>query len=150
MTREFSSTNEFIDYLASRPVRPASDAGLGWHRVVFSVIAIGPTLASGVAAAPANVRLPWWCDDCGMLGTEVVATSQRLLTVTEVLDGHVAVDIQCPDRVDLNCDVPKPQTSVRVVALLSDHPGEAWLSQRRGWGWFGGSVAANLFRWLRR
>jgi hypothetical protein len=37
-----------------------------------------------------------------MLGTEVVVMSQRVVTVTEVLDGHVALDIQCPDRIYLN------------------------------------------------
>jgi hypothetical protein len=29
-----------------------------------------------------------------MLGTEVVVMSQRVVTVTEVLDGHVGLDIQ--------------------------------------------------------
>ena len=45
-----------------------------------------------------------------MLGIEVVVMSQRVVTVTEVLDGHVALDIQCPDRIYLNCYVPKLQT----------------------------------------
>ena len=58
-----------------------------------------------------------------MLGTEVVVMSQRVVTVTEVLDGHVALDIQCPDRIYLNCYVPKLQTSAQVVAFLSDHLG---------------------------
>ena len=49
--------------------------------------------------------------------------SQRVVTVTEVLDGHVALDIQCPDRIYLNCYVPKLQTSAQVVAFLSDHLG---------------------------
>ena len=58
-----------------------------------------------------------------MLGIEVVVMSQRVVTVTEVLDGHVALDIQCPDRIYLNCYVPKLQTSAQVVAFLSDHLG---------------------------
>jgi hypothetical protein len=49
--------------------------------------------------------------------------SQRVVTVTEVRDGHVALDIQCPDRIYLNCYVPKLQTSAQVVAFLSDHLG---------------------------
>ena len=53
-----------------------------------------------------------------MLGTEVVVMSQLVVTVTEVLDGHVALDIQCPDRIYLNCYVPKLQTSAQVVAFL--------------------------------
>jgi hypothetical protein len=64
-----------------------------------------------------------WCGGGGMLGTEVVVMSQRVVTVTEVLDGHVALDIQCPDRIYLNCYVPKLQTSAQVVAFLSDHLG---------------------------
>jgi hypothetical protein len=43
--------------------------------------------------------------------------------VTEVLDGHAALDIQCPDRIYLNCYVPRRQTSAQVVAFLSDHLG---------------------------
>ena len=48
---------------------------------------------------------------------------QHVVTVTEVLDGHVALDIQCPDRIYLNCYVPTLQTSAQVVAFLSDHLG---------------------------
>ena len=57
-----------------------------------------------------------------MRGTEVVATPQRVVTVTEVLDGHVALDLRCPDRVYLNCYVPKLQTTAQLVTFLSDHP----------------------------
>jgi len=49
--------------------------------------------------------------------------SQRVVTVTEVLDGHVGLDIQCADRIYLNCYVLKLQTSGQVVAFLSDHFG---------------------------
>lgn len=49
--------------------------------------------------------------------------SQRVATVTEVLDGHVGLDIQCLDRIYPNCDQPKLQTSARVVAFLSEHLG---------------------------
>lgn len=54
---------------------------------------------------------------------EVVAMPQRVVTVTEVLGGHVALDIQCPDRIYLNCYVPILQTSAQVVAFLSGHLG---------------------------
>lgn len=47
----------------------------------------------------------------------------RVVTVNEVLDGHVALDIQCLDRVYLNAYVPKLQTSSQVVAFLSGHLG---------------------------
>ena len=71
----------------------------------------------------ANARWARWCGGGCMLGIEVVVMSQRVVTVTEVLDGHVALDIQCPDRIYLNCYVPKLQTSAQVVAFLSDHLG---------------------------
>src|SRR4029079_10588261 len=68
----------------------------------------------GVAAAPRMVQWARWCGRGCMLGTEVIVMSQRVVTVTEVLDGHVALDIQCPDRIYLNCYVPKLQTSAQV------------------------------------
>ncbi|HZA18007.1 MAG TPA: hypothetical protein VE645_14195 [Pseudonocardiaceae bacterium] len=46
------------------------------------------------------------------MGTQVV-------TVNDVLDGHVALDLQCLDRIYLNAYVPKLQTSAQVVAVLS-------------------------------
>src|SRR3954468_18163918 len=49
--------------------------------------------------------------------------SARVVTVNEVLDGHVALDIQCLDRVYLNAYIPKLQTSAQVVAFLSGHLG---------------------------
>jgi hypothetical protein len=47
----------------------------------------------------------------------------RVVTVNDVLDGHVALDIQCLDRVYLNAYIPKLQTSAQVVAFLSGHLG---------------------------
>jgi hypothetical protein len=46
-----------------------------------------------------------------------------VVTVNEVLDGHVALDIQCLDRIYLNAYVMKLQTSAQVVAFLSGHLG---------------------------
>jgi hypothetical protein len=45
----------------------------------------------------------------------------RVVTVNEVLDGHVALDIECLDRIYLNAYVMKLQTSAQVVAFLSGH-----------------------------
>jgi hypothetical protein len=77
-------------------VRPASDRRGGWlvwaGRVRFlGVVAIGPTLASGVAAWPPMPGYRGGVVTAACFGIEVVAISQRV--VTEVLDGHVAVDI---------------------------------------------------------
>jgi len=47
----------------------------------------------------------------------------RVVTVNEVLDGHVALDIQCLDRIYLNAYVPKLQSSAQVAAFLSGHLG---------------------------
>src|SRR5437879_523392 len=45
------------------------------------------------------------------------------VTVNDVLDGHVALDIECLDRIYLNAYVPILQTSAQVVAFLSGHLG---------------------------
>jgi hypothetical protein len=55
-------------------------------------------------------------DSGGVMGTRVV-------TVNDLLNGHVALDIQCLDRVYLNAYVPTLQTSAQVVAFLSGHLG---------------------------
>ena len=47
----------------------------------------------------------------------------RVVTVNDVLDEHVALDIQCLDQIYLNAYVPKLQSSAQVVAFLSDHLG---------------------------
>jgi hypothetical protein len=48
---------------------------------------------------------------------------QQIVTVNDVLDGHVALDIECLDRIYLNAYVPVLQTSAQVVAFLSGHLG---------------------------
>ena len=47
----------------------------------------------------------------------------RTVTVNELLDGHVALDIQCLDRIYLNAYVPMLQSTGQVVAFLSGHLG---------------------------
>jgi hypothetical protein len=46
-----------------------------------------------------------------------------VVTVNDVLNGHVALDIQCLDRIYLNAYIPNLQTSAPVVAFLSAHLG---------------------------
>jgi hypothetical protein len=43
----------------------------------------------------------------------------RVVTVNDVLDGHVALDIECLDRIYLNAYVPTLQTSAQVAAFLT-------------------------------
>jgi hypothetical protein len=47
----------------------------------------------------------------------------RVVTVNEVLGGHVALDIECLDRVYLNAYVPVLQSSGQVVAFMTQHLG---------------------------
>ena len=46
-----------------------------------------------------------------------------VVTVNDILDGQVKLDIQCLDRIYLNVYVPKLQTSAQVTAFLSNHLG---------------------------
>jgi hypothetical protein len=49
---------------------------------------------------------------------------QRVVTANDVLDGHVALNVECLDRIYINnAYVPILQTSSRVVAFLSRHLG---------------------------
>src|SRR6266511_3233555 len=47
----------------------------------------------------------------------------RAVTVNDVLDGHVALDIECLERIYLNAYVPTLQTSAQVAAFLTRHLG---------------------------
>jgi hypothetical protein len=47
----------------------------------------------------------------------------RVVTVSEVLDGHAALDIECLDRLYLNAYVPILQSSGQVVAFMTQHLG---------------------------
>ena len=49
--------------------------------------------------------------------------SARVVTVNEVLGGHVQLDIECLDRVYLNAYVPILQSSGQVVAFMTQHLG---------------------------
>jgi hypothetical protein len=49
--------------------------------------------------------------------------ASRVVTVNELLDGRVALDIECLDRIYLNAYVPILQSSGQVVAFLTQHLG---------------------------
>jgi hypothetical protein len=49
--------------------------------------------------------------------------AQRIVTVNEVLGGHVVLDVECLDRVYLNAYVPILQSSGQVVAFMTQHLG---------------------------
>ena len=50
--------------------------------------------------------------------------AQRALTVNDLLDGHVLLDIECLDRIYLNAYVPILQSSGQVVAFMTQHLGK--------------------------
>src|SRR5499425_2457386 len=95
-------------------LRPASDRRGGWLAWVRPCRwrggqGGGPSLASGIAAAPR------WA--------HAGAMAQRVVTVNDVLGGHVVLDIECLDRVYLNAYVPILQSSGQVVAFMTQHLG---------------------------
>jgi hypothetical protein len=47
----------------------------------------------------------------------------RVVTVNDVLDGHVALDLECLDRIYLNGYVPNLQVGGQVVSFLTAHLG---------------------------
>jgi hypothetical protein len=47
----------------------------------------------------------------------------RVVTINEVLGGHVGLDIECLDRIYLNAYVPILQSSGQVVAFMTQHLG---------------------------
>jgi hypothetical protein len=49
--------------------------------------------------------------------------AQRIVTVNDILGGHVVLDIECLDRVYLNAYVPVLQSSGQVVAFMTRHLG---------------------------
>jgi hypothetical protein len=57
------------------------------------------------------------------LAPEVVVVAQRRVTVTDILDGHVVLDLECFDRIYLNGWVHTLQVSGQVVNFLTHHLG---------------------------
>jgi hypothetical protein len=49
--------------------------------------------------------------------------SASVVTVNDILDGQVKLDIACLDRIYLNVYMPKLQTSGQVTAFLTHHLG---------------------------
>ena len=45
------------------------------------------------------------------------------MTVNDLLDGHVALDVECLDRIYLNGYVPNLQVPRQVVSFMTGHLG---------------------------
>ena len=52
-----------------------------------------------------------------------VGMAAATVTVNDLLDGHVALDIECLDRVYLNGYVPNLQVAGQVVSFMTRHLG---------------------------
>src|SRR4029079_12882837 len=52
-----------------------------------------------------------------------LAVMAAVVTVNDVLDGHVGLDIECLDRIYLNGYVPNLQVAGQVVRFMRDHLG---------------------------
>ncbi len=59
-----------------------------------------------------------WSFGCGQ--AVVMATT---VTVNDVLDGHVVLDVECMDRIYLNGYVPNLQVGGQVVSFMTAHLG---------------------------
>ena len=49
--------------------------------------------------------------------------ASRVITVNDILDGHVGLDLECFDRIYLNGWVPNLQVSGQVIGFLTHHLG---------------------------
>src|SRR5918999_238627 len=74
----------------------------------------GPSLSSGGGSMTAGRRAR----------TAIAAgKAAGAMTVNQVLDGHVVLDLECLDRIYLNGYVPNLQVSGQVVVFLTQHLG---------------------------
>ena len=53
----------------------------------------------------------------------VAANQAGTVTVSQILDGHVTLEVECLDRVYLNAYVPNLQVGGQVVRFLTEHLG---------------------------
>jgi hypothetical protein len=54
------------------------------------------------------------------------------VTVSDLIDGHVSLDIECLDRIYLNGYVPNLQVGGQVVSFMTAHLGSR-SRRRRSW-----------------
>ena len=102
-------------------MRPASDRrGGGWvgrfacgDAGVAGAVRRRP-LGGGCAGKAGLVRPACWGQAEGMAAT---------VTVNDVLDGHVGLDMECLDRIYLNGYVPNLQVGGQVVSFMTAHLG---------------------------
>src|SRR5258705_13857046 len=97
---------------------PRWAAGLGGIVAVGCWLGSGPSLPSddrGVAA-----RLGRWS---GPAWSTRLAVMAAVVTVNDVPDGHVSLDVECLDRIYLNGYVPNLQVGAQVASFMTAHLG---------------------------
>ena len=103
----------------------SSEASLGPPRRVARLcgfVAVGCWLIRGpsLPSRPGTVTTwPWSRSVC--LSTLMVMAAE--VTINDVLDGHVVLDLECMDRIYLNGYVPNLQVGGQVVSFMTAHLG---------------------------
>src|SRR5450631_945450 len=90
------------------PGRRMKPSGLGFARPFAS------------EAAPLTAEVGGWSAASGAVTLVVMA---GVVTVNDLLDGHVVLDLQCLDRIYLNGYVPNLQVGGQVSNFMRDHLG---------------------------
>ena len=108
-------------------VEVASEASLGaprWVAGLGGVVAVGCWLRSGPSLPSDDrgvaARLGGWSGPAWPTRLAVMAAT---VTVNDVLDGRVGLDVECLDRIYLNGYVPNLQVGGQVVAFMTAHLG---------------------------
>jgi hypothetical protein len=97
---------------------PRWAAGLGGIVAVGCWLRSGPSLPSddrGAAAKAERWSGPAW--------STRLAVMAAVVTVNDVLDGHVVLDLECLDRIYVNGYVPNLQVGGQVASFLTEHLG---------------------------
>jgi hypothetical protein len=76
-------------------------------------------MQSASEASPLTAEVGW----PGALGGGHAVGLAASLTVSDLLDGHVTLDLECLDRVYLNGYVPNLQVGGQVVSFITARPG---------------------------
>jgi hypothetical protein len=68
-----------------------------------------------------------WAWKAGLVRPACCGQSEGMaatVTINDVLDGHVGLDLECPDRIYLNGHVPNLQVGGQVVSFMTAHLGK--------------------------
>ncbi len=125
------TAEEILDSLARYIARVSgadtNEASLGpprWAAGLGGIVAVGCWLRSGPSLPSDDSRrrreAGRWSGPDWPIRLVVMAA---VVTVNDVLDGHVVLDVECLDRIYLNGYVPNLQVGGQVVSFLTAHLG---------------------------